>query len=302
MKFELTEPNKQFSNAELIEDLKQVAQNLGKVSLTLKEYTSHGKFSYQTQKKRFGSWANALQSADLGKSKRPWGGDLSETQIPKEKLINDLKKVSGQLGKKPITMSDYDTFGEFGSATVCKRFGGWNKAKKEAGLEINRLYNSSDEDYFENILSVWQKLGRQPKYQEMVSPLSKLNISSYERTFGTWRKALEKFIDYVNSREDNDENLETESISLVLSPESKVEKRRKEQGKKRTSRTANLRQRFIVMKRDGFKCVLCGVSPALKSGCELHVDHIIPWSKGGETTIENLQTLCSNCNYGKSNL
>lgn len=53
------------------------------------------------------------------------------------------------------------------------------------------------------------------------------------------------------------------------------------------------------MKRDNFKCVLCGASPAKDPKIELHIDHIIPWSKGGESTIDNLQTLCSACNLGK---
>jgi Zn finger protein HypA/HybF involved in hydrogenase expression len=58
--------------------------------------------------------------------------------------------------------------------------------------------------------------------------------------------------------------------------------------------------RYQVLKRDNFKCCACSASPAKNSSVELHIDHIIPWSKGGETTLENLQTLCSKCNIGKS--
>ncbi len=36
-------------------------------------------------------------------------------------------------------------------------------------------------------------------------------------------------------------------------------------------------------------------------GVELHVDHIIPWSKGGETLPENLEVKCTRCNLGKGN-
>ena len=70
----------------------------------------------------------------------------------------------------------------------------------------------------------------------------------------------------------------------------------------KTKRDINLRLRFTVMKRDNFKCCMCGRSPATTPGLELHIDHITPWSKGGETIIDNLQTLCSDCNLGKSNL
>lgn len=57
--------------------------------------------------------------------------------------------------------------------------------------------------------------------------------------------------------------------------------------------------RYDVFKRDNFKCSICGLSA--KDGVKLQVDHIIPISKGGKTEIENLQTLCSRCNIGKSN-
>jgi len=56
------------------------------------------------------------------------------------------------------------------------------------------------------------------------------------------------------------------------------------------------------MKRDNFSCRLCGRSPALTPGIALHLDHVVPWEKGGETEAGNLQTLCEPCNIGKSNL
>ena len=47
---------------------------------------------------------------------------------------------------------------------------------------------------------------------------------------------------------------------------------------------------------------MCGASPAKDSHVVLHADHIKPWSKGGETVLENLRTLCMKCNIGKSDM
>jgi 5-methylcytosine-specific restriction endonuclease McrA len=57
--------------------------------------------------------------------------------------------------------------------------------------------------------------------------------------------------------------------------------------------------RYSILKRDHFKCVLCGRTPE-EDGVKLHVDHIIPISKGGKTEYDNLRTLCQDCNLGKS--
>ena len=51
--------------------------------------------------------------------------------------------------------------------------------------------------------------------------------------------------------------------------------------------------------RDNFTCVKCGAKPADLS--ELHMDHIVPISKGGLTIWDNLQTLCAECNLKKGN-
>ena len=57
--------------------------------------------------------------------------------------------------------------------------------------------------------------------------------------------------------------------------------------------------RYDILKRDNFRCKICGITAS--EGAKLHVDHIIPVSKGGKTVKSNLQTLCERCNLGKSN-
>jgi hypothetical protein len=61
--------------------------------------------------------------------------------------------------------------------------------------------------------------------------------------------------------------------------------------------TAGVRSK--VLARDRYRCRHCGISADL--GAVLHVDHIIPISKGGTSDLGNLQTLCQDCNLGKSN-
>lgn len=55
-----------------------------------------------------------------------------------------------------------------------------------------------------------------------------------------------------------------------------------------------------ILKRDGFKCVVCG--QGRENGLDLHIDHIKPRSLGGQGTIENGQVLCAPHNFIKKNL
>ena len=61
--------------------------------------------------------------------------------------------------------------------------------------------------------------------------------------------------------------------------------------------TKELRREIIL--RDNYTCQICGKYMPDEVG--LHVDHIIPISKGGKTVPSNLQVLCSKCNGSKSN-
>jgi len=62
------------------------------------------------------------------------------------------------------------------------------------------------------------------------------------------------------------------------------------------SRAIAPRKRFSILKRDNFTCVKCGKK---YSESVMHVDHIIPFVKGGTNADTNLQTLCESCNMKK---
>lgn len=62
-------------------------------------------------------------------------------------------------------------------------------------------------------------------------------------------------------------------------------------------RRAFTRQEFVIVAQlDGLRCARPGCA-----GTDLQVDHIVPWSCGGRTTIENAQLLCAYHNGLKSN-
>lgn len=56
--------------------------------------------------------------------------------------------------------------------------------------------------------------------------------------------------------------------------------------------------RYRVLERDRHRCVICGKKA--ENGTKLVIDHRIPKMLGGATKMENLQTLCEECNQGKS--
>ena len=136
-----------------------------------------------------------------------------------EELLEDLKRVAQLLGKDSVSQTEYKEHGVTCVNTQIKRFGTWNNAVLAAGLQI----------------FVYKRLGKNEKKSE----------------------------------------------------------------KKKNTRAVSNNLRHLVMKRDLFRCVYCGRSPSHTVGLELHVDHIKAVANGGLSVLENLQTLCSQCNWGK---
>jgi hypothetical protein len=203
--------------------------------------------------------------------------------IPEEELLADLRKVATELRKDRVTQDEYDERGAFSGNTLVRRFGSWFKATDKAGLSRTRNYRIPNEDLFSNLVEVWTNLGRQPRREDLKPSVSRFSGSVYEQRFGTWRKALAEFIRWANEGK------------FAPEPDGNAKK-----AGRRTPRNINWRLRALVLMRDRARCRLCGAGPS--EGATLHVDHVKPWSKGGETVLENMQILCNVCNIGKSDV
>lgn len=204
--------------------------------------------------------------------------------VSTEDLLEDLKACGSQQIDGVISQAQYLKFGKYDPTTFKRRFGSWHKAVEAAGFQGGNTKNYSDEALFANIMTLWEHRGRQPRLAELDTPPSKISGGPYKRRFRKWNSALHEFVVYANAADLVPARTEETPIA------------------KRTSRTADLRIRFQVLKRDDFRCQACGKSPSAFPGLHLHVDHKVAWSNGGETTLDNLQTLCEPCNIGKSNV
>lgn len=203
--------------------------------------------------------------------------------VPDEELIADLRRVAITLEGKRLTQRAYKRLGKYSPTTITNRLGNWNTVLTRIGAPISKRHAIPDEVLFHNLVTVWQALGNQPRRTDMNCEGSRVSSSTYESRFGGWRRALEAFVEWANASD------ELYDLPRYEKPKSN-----------RIKRDISWRCRARVLMRDGARCQLCGATP--QKGATLHIDHVIPFSKGGGNEIENLQVLCEYCNLGKSDL
>ena len=306
MKFELNEWKKQLTDEDILTDIQETARTLGKDYISLSTYKSHGKYSQTAIQAHFGTWKNALLQAGLRNERMPDELKL----IPDEEYYSDLRRVAKSLNLQTVPYVEYKKLGKYSAEYIFKRFGKWSTVLENAGLNPTGFNKDkvSEQECFDEIERMWRLLGRQPTSTDIIKRgICRYSIDTFKRRFGGWRKALEAFVEYINSTdteyEASNSYVDNESrIISIKSLDSQGVAASTASYRHYTSRNINTRLRFKVLARDYFKCCACGASPAKDPSVELHVDHIIPWSKGGETVLDNLQTLCSKCNIGKSDL
>lgn len=284
----------------LLAEIRRAIAALPAGPVTRSAFDRVSRVASSTLVKRLGGWQEALDKAGLGD--RYFGRHVSKKMRQQEtralsddELLDELRRVAERLGTPTLTVTQFNrTSTRTNAAGISRRLGSWNQALRRAGLALSphgRRY--TDDEYFENILNVWTHYGRQPKYGEMNKSPSTIPAGAYESRFGGWRRSLSAFVERVNT----DRDFDASRTPPLLQPQ---QMHASAPGTKARRRTIPLGLRYDVLRRDRFKCVLCGASPAVSPTCHLHVDHIVAFARGGTTEEGNLRTLCSHCNVGKA--
>jgi hypothetical protein len=203
-----------------------------------------------------------------------------------DSIVEELKRIASVTGKATVTKNDIKTHGRCKHATILRRFGSLRKALHTAGLASQRYMKGSDEELLSILIELWEQTleseGRRPYKEDLKKYKFPVSPDTYVRHFGSWKKAL--LLAY-NSVASASEDFEAHGNQALPSAE-----------KSRKRENLSIRKRFFVMKRDHFACVKCSASGY---GVRLEVDHIVPFAKGGTDALDNLQTLCFDCNRGK---
>lgn len=287
MRFEL-DHLESYDDEALLDELRRVASLAGSGKLTIAEFSAVAKVHGSTLQKRFGGWRKALEAAGLGDC-----ADTSNLPLCRDEVLRTIEAVSTKLGTGSLTLNQFTVHTGITGNPIRRLFGEWKHALSAAGLEQSALGKRyTDEQCFENMLNVWTHCGRPPQHDEMNSAPSVVGSKAYIRRWGTWRKALSAFVARVDASGNEVESFEASPPA----PEAFSSSPAKED---RGPRDVPLALRYFVLRRDSFRCVACGASPALSAGIVLHIDHVVPWVRGGQTVADNLRTLCQHCNLGK---
>jgi len=233
------------------------------------------------------------------------------SKISREQILRELEKTAKTFNYTDFTQDQFNKISNIHYYTAYREFGSWENCLKflkgrlkEKGVDFkikSRRNRYSTQECFDEMERIWVLLGHRPSQNEWTSIKPKISYDTLYRRFGGWTNACLKFIEYKSGNEIDNIKNSFDNYKTKDTHKNKIRKFEKKALIIEKTRTIPLSIRLKVLSRDNFCCVFCGKSPATDVGTKLQVDHIVPFSKGGTNKQSNLQTLCSECNLGKSN-
>lgn len=159
-----------------------------------------------------------------------------------DEVIKAIAKAAKDLQKSVLTLQEFEDHTGISGKPARRHFGLWKKALKAGGLTqslLGRRY--TDEECFENILTLWTHHGRQPTFGELKRPPSVVGPKAYIRRWGGWRSALGAFVKRVNeTTESQSQPLETGPLVIPVTPDFNIP----------PPRSISLSLRYRVLVRD----------------------------------------------------
>lgn len=215
--------------------------------------------------------------------------DRVRTRYSKPEIVASLKQYATEHAVDSIDMRDYNAWPKriLSAETIRVRFNGsWGKALQESGLRSQRGGKLDLRVMVTAFKACWREMDSVPSGRLLDAYLSKHNYpfraKSFENIWGGFQRLAKLIVNVENGH----------------APEEALYERAPH---KRIRRPITLRSRTAVLKRHAHRCAKCGRGPHSAPPVSIHVDHIVPVSKGGDNSDSNLQVLCSDCNLGKGN-
>lgn len=221
---------------------------------------------------------------DMGKKRFVFdvSARASRARYRNSEVLESLRGYARKVGWRRFTPREYQAWDgpRVGVVTVIKRFGSWREALLRLGIGGVRAREYEAEELIAGLERAWKALKRPPGPEE-VRKRTGFSHNAYKRRWGSMARACSLVAEHHAGRLTRKE--------LLRGVAGRAQRK-----------TIPVDVRWRVMKRDRYRCVLCGRNPAKDAGVELHLDHVVPVSRGGTNEEGNLRTLCRECNQGRS--
>lgn len=199
-------------------------------------------------------------------------------QIPVKKIVVD---ITGKRINDANDAIDYYLI-NYGKSTILTHIETINKWKKE---KLNKVKGNSKKKV--KLEKRWEKQEKELFIFDFVRVKTRYKQVNYQRRPYKIQELERRVISSPNTLLSRISFLEKTGHTVTYNQFNSLDQRK--------AMTKELRE--FVKKRDNYTCQICGKYMPDEVG--LHIDHIIPVSKGGKSIPQNLRVLCSKCNGKK---
>lgn len=187
-----------YSDKNIITELRKTAQELNKKYLTRKDIDQYSRINSSTLNRHFGNFEKALELAGLNSSRH--------FKYTEEDLLNEIDKIWLKLGRQPTCKEIRNIGGKFSSNTYLRHFGSWIKAieayinwKNKSNIKMDKNVIIS----FQNQKSIKLKKSKCLEYGEPIDFLglrhAPINEQGVVYLFGVLSKRLGFTVEAIRS-------------------------------------------------------------------------------------------------------